>query len=279
MITSIFSVLINWVLLNSFVALGLSFYGKPLLGWPPPTAAAIISVLGMLILLLLSLTPAAEWLFRVSEGCKECTAEQYAALQPHFGEVCLRAGQDPSQYRLYINPSDNFNAYAIGSGTVAVTAGLLATANAEELKGVLAHELGHLTLGHTLWTRITYTSGQVGRFIIGLYVLVIRICSFFAFIPLLGLFLAVMIWLFVILLKLFQWIVQVPFALGLFFGSRRDEYAADGFAAQLGYGYGLQSFLNRLVAPAEKSLGFFASLHSTHPEAAKRVRRLAEAAT
>ena len=276
MITSIFSVLINWVLLNSLFAIGLSFYGKPFLGWPPSTAAVFLSTIGMLTLILLSLTPAAEWLFRFFEGCKKGTAEQSAVLHSHFSEVCLRAGQDPSQYRLYVKQNNDFNAYAIGSKTVSVTAGLLAAANAEELKGVLAHELGHHTLGHTLWNRITYTAGQVGRFIIGIYIFIIRICSLFAFIPLLGLFLSVITWVFVIFLKLFQWIVEAPFALGLFFGSRRDEYAADRFAAQLGYGHGLRSFLDRMVAPNEKSEGFFARLHSTHPESAKRIRRLAE---
>lgn len=276
MITSIFSVLINWGLLYSLIALGLSFYGKPLLGWPPPTAAAFLSTAGMFTLILLSLTPAGEWLLRVSEGCKKCTAEQSAVLQSHFGEVCLRAGQDPSKYRLYVIRNDKLNALAIGSKTISVTSGLFNNATPEEIKGVLAHELGHITLGHTRWCRITFTAGQVGRFIIGLYILILKICSFFAFIPLIGLFLALVTWIIVIFLKLFQWIVQAPFALGLFFGSRRDEYAADRFAAQLGYGDGLQSFLDRWIVPWEERGGFFARLHSTHPESVKRIRRLAE---
>ena len=276
MITSIFSVIINWGLLYSLITLGLSFYGKPLYGWPPSTAAAFLSTIGMSALILLSLTPAGEWLFRVSEGCKKCTAEQSAVLQSHFNEICLRAGRNPSYYRLYINRNDKPNAFAMGLKTISVTSGLFDRATDEEIKGVLAHELGHITLGHTLWGRITYTAGQVGRFIIGIYLFILRFCSFFAFIPLIGLFLSLISWIILVLLKLFQWIIEAPFILGLHFGLRRDEYAADKFAAKLGYGYGLQSFLDRLIVPLEESEGFFARLHSTHPESVKRIRRLAE---
>ena len=275
MITSVFSILLNWILLYSLLAFGLVLYGKPLQGWRPEIAAALLASMSLGTLLLLGLTPMAEWLLRHSYDCDKCTPEEAAYLQPLFAEVCLRAGQDPSLYRLFVCPKEDENALALGSKSVAITTGLLKTATPAELQGVLAHELGHHLLHHTFWLTLTCVSGQVGSWTLRLYSLILMGISFLRAVPLLGYVIWILLWSFRLLFILFDWFVQLPFFLGMLFGSRRNEYAADRFAARIGCGSGLRSFLERVLTPQEAREGFFQRLKRTHPASSKRARRLA----
>lgn len=275
MVTSIFSILINWLLLYGLLALGFLVYGKPLHGWRPEIAAALIATMGLGTLLLLGLTPIAEWLIRHSYDCDTCTPEEAAYLRPLFAKICRQAGNNPAQFRLYVCPKDEINALALGAKSIAVTTGLLQTATLEELEGVLAHELGHHLLNHTFWLTLTCVSGQVGNWALRLYDILLKTFGHLRFIPVLGYLVVALTWLLRLLFLLFDWFVQLPFYLGRLFGSRRNEYAADRFAAQIGCGNGLRSFLERVLAPREARAGFFECLKRTHPPAAKRVRRLA----
>ena len=275
MVTSIFSILINWLLLYSLIACGLILYGKPLHGWRPEIAAALIATMGLGTLLLLGLTPIAEWLLRHSSDCDKCTPEEAAYLRPLFSEVCRRAGQDPAQYRLYVCPKEEVNALALGAKSLAVTTGLLKTATPEELEGILAHELGHHLLNHTFWLTLTCVSGQVGNWTLRLYDILLKGIGCLRAVPLAGYFVVVLLGLFRFLFILFDGFVQLPFYLGMLFGSRRNEYAADRFAARIGCGNGLRSFLERVLAPREARASFWERLKRTHPSSSKRARRLA----
>jgi len=275
MITSFFSIAINWVLLYSFLAFGLLLYGKPVHGWRPEIAAALLATMGLGTLLLLGLTPISEWLLRHRYDCDKCTPEEAAYLQPLFAEVCWRAGQSPAQYRLYVCPQEDENALALGSKSLAVTTGLLKTTTPEELQGILAHELGHHTLNHTFWLTLTCVSGQVGNWTLRFYNFLLACAGTLRHIPFLGYVALLLMWSFRILFILFNGFVQLPFFLGMLFGSRRNEYAADRFAAQIGCGSGLKSFLERVLSPREAKEGFWQRLKNTHPSSAKRARRLA----
>ena len=231
--------------------------------------------MGLGTLLLLGLTPIAEWLIRHSYDCDTCTPEEAAYLRPLFAKICRQAGNNPAQFRLYVCPKDEINALALGAKSIAVTTGLLQTATLEELEGVLAHELGHHLLNHTFWLTLTCVSGQVGNWALRLYDILLKTFGHLRFIPVLGYLVVALTWLLRLLFLLFDWFVQLPFYLGRLFGSRRNEYAADRFAAQIGCGNGLRSFLERVLAPREARASFFERLKRTHPPAAKRVRRLA----
>mgnify|MGYP003603952274 CR=1 FL=1 len=274
MLTSIFSIIINWFLLQSLLQIALVFNAKPIYGIPAQTASIILSVGVMGAIVLLSLTPIGEIFLRIISGGKPGHAQEREKIQGLFDEVCILADIDPGKFSLYISNDPKPNAWALGSKTIIVSRGLLAEANKEEIKGVLAHEIGHIVLGHTLWLTITYAAGQVGFFIIRLYVLITQICVVLSYIPLLGLLMAPITWAIAISLKLFQWFITLPFSLGSMFGSRLDEYAADNFASRIGQGDGLYSFLNRVVAPKEKYQSFFEKMYSTHPRVKKRLSRL-----
>ena len=49
--------------------------------------------------------------------------------------------------KLYYKPSEEINAYALGHRTVIVTHGLINSMDADMIKGVLAHEFGHIASG------------------------------------------------------------------------------------------------------------------------------------
>lgn len=55
----------------------------------------------------------------------------------------------PFRYRIYVYPSGLPNAFALPGGVIFVTEGLLQTLHSEsELIAILAHEMGHIELGH-----------------------------------------------------------------------------------------------------------------------------------
>jgi Zn-dependent protease with chaperone function len=63
------------------------------------------------------------------------------------------------QYRWYVSAEREVNAYALPGGIIVVNAGMIdAAANAEELAGVLAHEVQHVEQRHTLQQMI-HTAG------------------------------------------------------------------------------------------------------------------------
>ncbi len=82
------------------------------------------------------------WIYRAREADKKQYAELYATI-----EEVRQAAQLPMP-KVYIVDSPQANAFATGRNpqhaVVAVTTGILQLLNNNELKGVLAHELGHV---------------------------------------------------------------------------------------------------------------------------------------
>lgn len=65
--------------------------------------------------------------------------------------VRLTAGGSQYRYRFHVARDPEVNAYALPGGQVVVNTGLIqATADAQELAGVLAHEISHVERRHTL---------------------------------------------------------------------------------------------------------------------------------
>ena len=192
--------------------------------------------------------------------------------------------------KIYVIPSDSPNAFATGRNpqhaSVAVTQGILALLNDEELAGVLAHELGHVrnrdilisSIAATLAGAITILA-QTGRF-----------AMIFGYGGgndrdrngggLAALFM-------LILAPIAAMLVQLAV-------SRSREYEADATGAHMtGNPYALASALQKLDAYSKRlplgatpstahlfivqpliSGGGFAELFSTHPPIAKRIERL-----
>jgi len=162
---------------------------------------------------------------------------------------------------------------------IAVTRGAMETFTPSELKGVLAHELGHMTYGHTKALLLTV----VGNILFSLIVWVLRLLLYV--VDLLSTLLSAFNyigWIF----KFMAVVVKIVFEISIFIfvnagqlilamNSRTNEIQADKFSFDTGYGkeqigalYLLQKIsMNTKVRLSDK-------LKSSHPHIAYRIQYL-----
>jgi heat shock protein HtpX len=222
-----------------------------------------------------------------SSGAKPVTREEAPKLYQVVERLCGKAGLPMP--KLYLIPEEAPNAFATGRNpnhaSVAVTVGLMELMNEDELEGVIAHELSHVSNYDILTTSIAATLAAA--------------ITFLAHMARWGMIFggvrddddrrgggAISAVLMIFLAPLAAMLLQLML-------SRRREYAADASGAKLvGQPYGLISALEKLGAynqripmatsPATASLyivkpltgGDFASLFSTHPPLADRIETL-----
>ena len=274
MLSCLFAIVIHGLLLLIGVSFALVVYGKPVWGLPPDRAAVLLSIVVMGALLLLSLTPVGAWILRWQMGCRRPTPQESEFLWPAWQSVCLAAGYNPASFRLYVIDGPVNNAFAIGSNTIAVTVACLYGTSDRELRGVLAHELGHHVNNDTLWMAMTATAEHIGISVYNFIAFLSRIVGVLAIIPLVGFVAALITIIIKLILTVFDFVVLGAWRLGYFWGSRQNEYAADRYAAQIGFADGLASYLDKY---GDKQAGWFAwieALKSTHPGAGERVKKL-----
>ncbi|MBS1664117.1 MAG: M48 family metalloprotease [Bacteroidetes bacterium] len=207
-------------------------------------------------------------------------------------------------FKLRIDETEGWNAFATGTRTIVVSKRLLAGMTEEELKGVLAHELGHLSSGDTVIGAAYVTAGVLPRVAGYLFRLVMAIflsgfgsrqrvrtnrgvvvvrrgnllAGLFWFVVLLAVVAyfhlmngLVALVLFVLLFSLLH-VIMRPLTLLM---ARLAEYRQDAFAHELGFGPGLRQALERLADQDEQTVSFyFIVFHSTHPVIYNRMRRL-----
>lgn len=195
--------------------------------------------------------------------------------------------------KLYIVPQDSPNAFATGrnpkNAVVCVTKGIMDVLSYEELKGVIAHELGHVKNRDILIMTITAT-------IAGAIMMIANMARWAAFFGggrsrddreggnVIGLLVAVVV------APLAAMLIQLAI-------SRSREYAADKAGANLSHSpTGLANALRKLeeasrfnklrASPQTAHMfivnplsgNFLTSLFSTHPPMKERIRRLEEMA-
>ena len=170
------------------------------------------------------------------------------------------------------------NAYAIGRRTVCVTEGLFRLPD-DVIQGILAHEVAHLACRHT---QIQLLIGG-GNFIMTVLILIMKlIYAVFGFLTLGSFFrsswkdgcmqgclsalpsliVAGIVWLWTRFCMLF-----------LMWSSRENEYVADKYAFELGYGFELAKGLDA-IGTSEPQESFLRALYSTHPNTHDRIGRL-----
>lgn len=80
-------------------------------------------------------------------------AETEALMQDMARPLIEAAGLNPSHFDLVLINDPSVNAFVAGGQAVYINSGLINTADtAEEVQGVIAHELGHVTGGHVIST-------------------------------------------------------------------------------------------------------------------------------
>ncbi len=231
---------------------------------------------------LISLSPAGEWMLAALSGAKEIKRKDIKIrLIPLLEIVFEQAKQKTptmiSSIRLKIIHDQAPNAFAIGRRTICVTDGLLNLSDTE-IMAVFAHEVGHLAYQHSA---IQLLIGGGNLFISGILLVVKAMCwvvtGFFTLIglstrsfggtllmTLFGSLSTVMIWLWTKFCTLF-----------LMWSMRQNEYVADEYAFRLGYGAVLASVLDRHMC-SQPSNGLLKALYATHPHSDDRVARLQE---
>jgi len=97
-----------------------------------------------------------QYLFVRENGGRKAAGETKMYLERLMRDICRRGRLELSDFRLYTAKADDYNAWAIGGNHITVTERLLNEFSEEEVKGILAHEVGHLQNGHSRFGLLRY---------------------------------------------------------------------------------------------------------------------------
>ncbi|MET9011327.1 M48 family metalloprotease [Streptomyces olivaceoviridis] len=135
-------------------------YAVDVLGGPPwsiPLAAWALS--GVLVFH----RPCERLMARRLFGLRHPTPQEAVTLRAVWRAVTARAGVHGGAYQLWVEESHDINAMATAGHIVGVTSHALRTLPPAQLAGVLAHELGHHTRGHTWASLLSFWYALPGR--------------------------------------------------------------------------------------------------------------------
>ena len=228
----------------------------------------------------IALSPIGEAILRLLEELRRPeTREEIEYLNDVFGEVYGKAKLQNSRLseniEVFIIDRMYVNAFAIGRKTVAVTRGALETFSREELKGVLAHELGHISHGDTIGLLLNV----VGN---GIFSVLIIFARLILFIVQLVISTIEENFVFCIVFQFFRFMLEVFVLVFILIGeiilainSRNNEYNADRFAGEMGYTEELCSalyLLQKISLPSKTPI--IERFRASHPNTANRIERL-----
>lgn len=240
--------------------------------------SVVLGIIIYIISLAIALSPIGEWLLRIQTGSKKIERKDYLnRLDPLFQEVLVKARElnpsIPEDVKLFMSNDKVPNAFATGRKTICLTKGLLDYSDAQ-IKAVFAHELGHLGNKDTDLILLV----AIGNFIVTIAFILFRV-----FFNVMGTLMAIIndslgtliITIFVDgILVFFMWgWTKIGLAL-VMHSSRQNEYLADEFAFELGYGNNLCSVLDTFYGGNSK--GLWANLASSHPDTNNRIAKLQE---
>jgi len=216
-----------------------------------------------------------EWFVRLQVGAvKIRTREDNERLTPLFNAVYSSAKKKypglSANVKLYIIEQMEVNAFAYGVNTVIVTRGLMLNCDDEMIKGALAHEFGHLTYGDTL-PRCFLRAGNIYSWLILGLANVFLIMARAIYIITGHLYLAKIIeFIFTSIQNIY--LLLLDFLMN--FNARRNEYKADHYAYEIGYGKEILHFFYYLHRNYRGNLSFFQRIMHTHPETTSRIEAL-----
>jgi len=233
-----------------------------------------------------ALSPAGEWIVRSLEGGRPIqTIADKEYLLPIFEEVYGEAIEvTPSicrRIKLYISEEKTVNGFALGRNTIVLTRGAVKSLRTEELKGILAHEFGHMANGDTKASLLTIVGNGFFSVIIVCCRFIARLFEVFAVLISSGdATIAQIVGLAIRFLArlLFDYAVTMFLFLGdviLALNSRFSEYLADNYAFQIGYGEQLKDaliLLNKMDMGGRMKLKEL--LKASHPYTTARIGRL-----
>lgn len=247
--------------------------------------ASIFSFIFCLLLYIISfrlaLSSVGEWLLRVINNVRSLeTKREKEYLIPIFEEVYEAVKEDYpylQDIEICIVDSLTINAFAMGKHTIAVTRGAIETFTEDELKGIILHEFGHIIHGDTKAILLNLIGNGFFSICI-VFTKILLLCIDIIFLStdknpkrrpsFMSVFLHFIFTLFLLAFTLTGNIL-------ISINSRKNEYSADSFATEIGYG---KDLINALYLMQKMSLGedmrLVERIQASHPHIAKRIGRL-----
>lgn len=230
---------------------------------------------------LVSISPLGEWFICLMIGArvikrKDMKLKMIPLLEIVYNKAFANDSDMVKSIHLKIIYDDSANAYAIGRKTICITSGLLKLPD-DCILGILAHEVGHIVHKDSEIQMMIGGANifiSVCLFIIKLVVLFVTfLISLFALesrnkiiagiTMFLGVITSVLIYLWSKICMLF-----------LKASMRANEYYADEYAYQIGFGYALAKALDRISNDTIVENSFLKALNETHPNVHDRIARL-----
>ena len=238
--------------------------------------AFIFTIMMYSISILIAFSQIGEWMLCLFKGAQKIvTLEDITYLEPLFDEVYEQAKKEtptiPDNIELrIIEDMTLINGYAMGTHTIAITRGAINTQSEDDLKGVIAHEFGHIVNGDTeavLLREIGNLFFSITAFFVGWILTFFEIMLGEAGKP---------------IVDMFRLILDFFVGAFMFFGdlilsidSRKNEYRADEYASKIGYNEELKQSLylmQRLNISNNIKLSDW--IIQGHPPISKRIERL-----
>ncbi|KGM98701.1 hypothetical protein Z969_10940, partial [Clostridium novyi A str. 4570] len=208
----------------------------------------LIGIVVYAISLLIALSPIGEWVLRLQTGCKKIKRKEFVnRLEPLFNEVYAKAKKlnpsIPDGVQLFMSNDQEPNAFATGRKTICLTKGFLNYPD-DQIKATFAHELGHLA--HKDTDLILFIT--IGNFIVTamfvLYRIVINVLGIIFGLVSRGIGSIIYNIFIDFVLVAMMWIWTKIGTLLVMHSSRQNEYLADEFAFNCGYGDSLAAVLD-----------------------------------
>lgn len=217
-------------------------------------------------------------MLRRKEGYRSLNSSDRMRLERLLSEMGMNR-----KLKLYRNNDVRVNAAAFGFNTIGLTGGVLAAASDEELKGIISHEVGHISHYDFVYQVLLFSMESFGyRCLYGIFLIPALIFGIigsmvFALVPALGFVgeLIANIWWAVY--KLFHRIIYGISRIADVNINKYAEYRCDTYAVRYGCGEGLFSFLRRLKRTEDvysERPTFTEYIMSTHPSTERRIARL-----
>lgn len=235
-----------------------------------------------IISLLVALSPVGEAILGFMSGARNMTrVDMRNRIEPLLRRVHNKALEKTPELTRKINLKvmydPNPNAFALGRRTICVTEGLFSLPD-EMIEGILAHEMAHLAYHHTDMQLLIGGGNFIITFVIFIFKFIAWMFGIFGLLFSLnrntrdsgsGAFI------FSLIISGIIWLWTKFCTLFLMWSSRANEYVADKYAMEIGYGYELAAALDSIGGGVPQS-GFMRALYSSHPETNDRIGKLQE---
>lgn len=236
-----------------------------------------------LLSLIIALSPIGELMVRLQSGCKSIKKfkKKYDVerLEALFKEVYDKARQkDPAisgKVKLFISKESSPNAFATGRRTVCVTLGLLELDD-NQIKGILGHEFGHIAHKDTDLLLVIIVSNMLLSILFAVYRILVTVVVYLIgegerSLGGLGNLIA-RILIDIILVACIRLWTKIGVLL-VMHSSRQNEFEADKYSCELGYGNELANALSYLNGNNDKK-SFWYNLRSSHPDMGVRIEKI-----